>query len=229
MIITPIEHGLDLSHSYGKRSPGRHMSDLYGSLYATLEPKRYSDKAKSNSEEPPPKERWGIGMALEEMLEVGLIARVYNVNEGETVVRPGEFETAHTADCKRPRKLRTMGCGCKCGGGVLYTPDLLIENGHTRIGEIKLNSMSAKGAPWVLGETYSGVDKKFNKYFTQMKNYCHHIGTPFARWYSFSMREMVNFNEKNIFRAWDIEFTPHELFEEWDWVRDHGVKTGLLT
>lgn len=224
MIITAINHGLDLAHSYGKRGKGVHMSDLYGSLYAKLEPKRYAKK----SDAPPPKERWGIGMAFEEMLEEGLKRRVFNENEDEEITRPGEFETEHTARCPRKPRQRTRGCGCVCGGGVLYSPDLLIFNGHNRVGEIKLNSMSAKGAPWKLGKTYSGFDKKFDKYFTQLKNYCHHLGTPYGRLYSCSIREMVNFNEKDIFRAWDIEFTHTELNEEWGMVLRDAVGEGLL-
>ena len=224
MIITAIEHGLDLAHSYGKRSKGVHMSDLYGSLYAKLEPKRYAKK----DDAPPPMERWGIGMALEEMLEEGLKRRKFNTNEEEEVTRPGEFETPHTAKCPRTSKQRTKGCGCICGGGVLYTPDLLIFNGHNRVGEIKLNSMSAKGAPWKLGKKYTGFDQKFDKYFTQLKNYCFHLGTPFGRLYSFSMREMAHFNEKDIFRAWDVEFTQHELVEEWNTVRNEGVREEIL-
>ena len=161
MKITAINHGLDLAKSYGKRGEGVHMSTLYGSYYAALEPKRYAKK----QDDAPPKERWGIGMAFEEMLEEGLARRVFNENNKEEVTRPGEFETAHTDDCARPKKLRTKGCGCKCGGGVLYSPDLLIFNGVSRVGEIKLNSMSAKGAPWKLGSTYPCLDAKFDKYF----------------------------------------------------------------
>ena len=225
MIIIPILHGLNLSHSYGRRGKGRHMSELYGSLYADLEPKRYGKKATTNDA---PRERWGIGMAFEEMLEAGLSARVFNENPAEQIMRPGEFETLHTEDCSKPKERRTYGCGCVCGGGVLFTPDLIIDNGHTRVGEIKLNSMSAKGAPHKLGETYSGLDSKFDKYICQLQAYCLHVGTPFARLYMFSMREMVNFNEPGIFRSWDIEFTPHELRENWEWLRVHGVQKGLL-
>ena len=200
------------------------MSQLYGSFFAKLKPTRYA-KA---SDQAPPLERWGVGMACEEMLEDGLSRRVFNTDEEETVTRPGEFETAHTPDCIRPGRLRTKGCGCVCGGGVLFSPDLLIFNGNTRVGEIKLNSMSAKGAPWKLGKTYTGFDSKFDLYFCQMKLYCLHLGTPFARLYMFSAREMVYFNEKDIFRAWDVTFTPRELEEEWELMVRHGVAEGLL-
>ena len=105
----------------------------------------------------------------------------------------------------------------------------MIFNGGSRCGEIKLNSMSAKGAPWKLGESYSGFDRKFEKYFCQLRVYCYHLGTPFGRLYSFSTREMVHFNEKNIFRAWDVEFKQQELVEEWSMVHRIGITGGLLT
>lgn len=224
MKITAINHGLDLARSYGKRSKGVHMSDLYGALYAKLEPKRYAH----NSDAPPPKERWGVGMAFEEMLEEGLARRVFNENEKEHVERPGEFETEHTHRCPRLKKNRTPGCGCICGGGIFYSPDLLIFNGKDRVGEIKLNSMGAKGIPWKLGETYDGFDKKFNKYQTQMMNYGYHLGIPRSRLYSFSMREMVQFNEKNIFRAWNIDYTNREMVEEWGMVHRFAVDAKIL-
>ena len=42
MKITPIAHGLDLLASDLVRSPGLHMSQIYGSLFEHLEPKRYT-------------------------------------------------------------------------------------------------------------------------------------------------------------------------------------------
>jgi hypothetical protein len=61
-----------------------------------------------------------------------------------------------------------------------------------------------------------------------MKNYCFHVGTRFARLYSFSIREMVYFNEKRILLPWDIEFTQRELVEEWEWVLNNAREEGLL-
>ena len=89
--------------------------------------------------------------------------------------------------------------------------------------------MSAKGLPWKLGETYDCLDPKVDKYICQMKAYCYHIGTPYARLYSFSMREMVYFNEKDIFRGWDVQFEQWELDEEWEMLRRHGVTMKILT
>lgn len=230
MIITAIEHGLDLTRSFGPpRSPGAHMSPLYNAVYAKLEPKRYAKKA----DDRPPKERWAIGMAFEDMLEEGLKSRacqevIDNPRPHEQIERPGEFQTLHTDTCKVPEELRVDGMGCWCGGGVYYSPDLLIFNKVTRLGEIKLNSMSAKGIPWKLGAKYDGFDQKYDKYFTQMKCYCYHLGTPFARLYSFSIREMVYFNEPQIFRAWDVKFTKRELLEEWEWVLNNARHEGLV-
>jgi len=55
------------------------MSSLYGDLYAKLEPDRYGKKLGPEGAEPAlPMERWGIGMAFEEMLEEGLRRRAFN-------------------------------------------------------------------------------------------------------------------------------------------------------
>lgn len=223
MKVIPIEHGLDLAKSYGPRGKGVHMSDLYGAYYAALHPKRYAKK-----NDTAPRERWGIGMAFEEMLEEGLANRVYNENEHEEVTRPGEFQTEHTIRCKRLKKDRTYGCGCSCGGGILYSPDLMIFNGGSRSGEIKLHSMSHKGAPHKLGQVYSGLDSKFDKFFCQMQVYNYHLGITTGRLYSFSVREMVQFNDPSIFLAWNIEWSNRELVEEWGNLHRFSVQARML-
>lgn len=223
MVVTPIAHGLDLAKSYGARGKGVHMSDLYGAYYAALHPKRYAKKSDTA-----PRERWGLGMAFEEMLEEGLANRIFNENEHEEVTRPGEFQTEHTIKCPRVKRQRTKGCGCACGGGVLYSPDLMIFNGGTRTGEIKLHSMSHKGAPHKMGATYPGLDSKYDKFFCQMMVYNYHLGIPGSRLYSFSVREMVHFNDPDIFRAWNVDFTNREMTEEWDNVHRFAVQAKLL-
>jgi len=85
--------------------------------------------------------------------------------------------------------------------------------------------MSAKGVPWKLGETYDCVDPKFRQISCQLKVYCYHVGTRYGRLYSFSVREMVYFNEPDIFRGWDIEFEQWELEEEWGLLLRHGIST----
>lgn len=41
MIITPLQHGIDLLASDLVRSPGVHASDIYGDFYKKLNPQRY--------------------------------------------------------------------------------------------------------------------------------------------------------------------------------------------
>lgn len=199
MKIVAIEHGLDLAQSFGStRTPGIHLSDLYNHYYKKLDPKRYGRPG------PLPLPLFELGMAWEEMLEAGLKQRLM-LAEGSG--RPGEFVTET---------------------GIIFTPDLLIFNGSTRVGEIKLTFMSTKGAPWSPGKVYTEFDPKFDKYFTQMKCYCFHLGTTHARLYAFFPREAC-FGGKCELRAWDVTFTQHELDEEWDTIYRHAKAENLLT
>jgi len=200
MKLTAIDPNLDLAKSYSgvERAKGVHMSDLYNSFYERKEPKRYAKRTGDK-----PLELFELGMALEEMLEERLI-----LAEGS----------------QRPEPLIT-------GEGIHYSPDLIIMN-HVdpfRLGEIKLTFMSTKGAVWKIGQTTPGLDPKFDKYFTQMKCYCKHLGTRFARLYVFFVNEAAPWgNQKGALRCWDIEFTQHEIDEEWDIIWRHAKSEGLL-
>lgn len=83
---------------------------------------------------PMPVEKLEFGMAFEEMLEDSLRKRLV----GE---RPGEFTTEE---------------------GIIYSPDLLIFNGATRLGEIKLTWMSCREMP--KERTDAGLPSKFAKW-----------------------------------------------------------------
>lgn len=140
--------------------------------------------------------RLEAGLAFEDMLEEGLKRRL----AGE---RPGEFTTAE---------------------GIIYSPDLIIFNGETRLGEIKLTWMSSKEVP---REAANGFPPKFDKYFTQMKAYCFHLELAHARLLAF----FVNGNyhpPKPELLAWDIEFTKRELEENWTMLRNHARSKGML-
>jgi hypothetical protein len=201
MKLLAIDPHLDLAKSYGgvERATGVHMSDLYNHFYAAKEPKRYAKKAGEEQ----PTNLFGLGMALEEMLEERLI-----LAEGS----------------QRPEPLITPE-------GIHYSPDLIIMN-HIdpfRLGEIKLTFMSTKGAPWVPGTSYNSLDPKFDKYFTQMKCYCKHLGTRHARLYAFFVNEAAPWgDQKRALRCWDVEFTQHEIDEEWQMIYRHAKKEGLL-
>ena len=71
MLVTPIEHGIELNRPAPGyvRTPGLHASQIYGDLYSALEPKRYG-----GTDGPDPL-RMELGLALEEGLEASLRAR----------------------------------------------------------------------------------------------------------------------------------------------------------
>lgn len=87
-----------------------------------------------------------MGTAWEAHLEK-LLAR-----NGVTVERPSEFMSPE---------------------GIAYSPDLLFYNGITRLGEIKLTSMSAKDMPT---EECNNLPPKLDKYLTQMMLYAYWLG-----------------------------------------------------
>src|ERR1019366_4527140 len=114
MIVTPVAHGLeDLIGKSGPRTPGLHMSAIYGALYEQLEPARYTGGT-------PDPLRLEAGLAFETMLETAIKDRLCGGG------RPPELTSEE---------------------GILFNPDLLIFNGHTRVGEIKLTWLSSREAP----------------------------------------------------------------------------------
>ncbi len=82
MIVTPIDHGIELNRAAPGyvRSPGLHASQIYGDLYAALEPKRYGGT------DGPHEGFMELGLALEEGVEESLRRRW-------GFERPGEFTT----------------------------------------------------------------------------------------------------------------------------------------
>lgn len=144
---------------------------------------------------PPDPLRLEAGLALEEMLEEGLKRRLV----GE---RPGEFTTEE---------------------GIIFTPDLLIFNGSTRLGEIKLTWMWSKDVPREPGNAFP---PKFDKYLCQIKSYCHKLETNEARLIAF----FVNGKGDSVpeLLAWDITFTARELHENWAMLMNHARSRRML-
>lgn len=142
--------------------------------------------------------RLEAGLAFEDMLEEGLKRRL----AGE---RQGEFVTEE---------------------GIVYSPDLIIANtGHpNRLGEIKLTWMSSKEVP---RERSNGFPPKFDKYFTQMKAYCYHLGLTDARLLAFFVNSDYRPPKPELL-AWDIEFTVRELKENWQMLLNHARHKGML-
>lgn len=79
MIVTPTSKNLDFLASDLQRSPGVHASDIYGDLYAFLEPKRYAHDS------PPNPLLLALGTAWEKHLEYLL------EKNGVRATRPGEL------------------------------------------------------------------------------------------------------------------------------------------
>lgn len=192
MKITPIENDIEMGVSTLPRSPGLHLSSIYGSLFEELEPQRFKQDG------PPPPLKLEAGLTFEMLLEEGLARRMAGSE------RPGEFTTPE---------------------GVIYSPDLLLFNGVMRLGEIKLTWMSSREMPTEVATT---LPPKFEKWLVQMRAYCYHLQTCHARLYAF----FVNGNYQRPFepdlRAWDIEFSPRELADNWRMLLTHAKQKGML-
>ena len=203
MKIRTHEHHLDLlGTSSGYRSPGLHMSEIYNHYYQRADPKRYRGGAFDLV-------RMEAGSALEVVLENALSSRM----AGE---RPGEFQTEE---------------------GIWFSPDIIAFEGKILVlGEIKATWMSCKEVPvspeqskltgvpsnWD-GTSIATFPKQFDKYFTQIKCYAYHLRTPYARLYIY----FVNGNwspPTPVFLCWDLEFSAHELTEEWTAMKRHATK-----
>jgi len=205
VIVTPTPFDLNLmQHAPGAvRGVGLHMSDIYGALYKELEPKRYDRLQTGTLAESENKAGFmGIGMAFEDMLEKALRDRL---TEGSG--RPDELTESEY--------------------GIIYNPDLVIFNGSTRVGEIKLTWMSSKGFP---REQANGFPPKADKYLTQMMAYCRCLETPYARLYACFVNGSGSFKDQfgPSLMAWDITFTSRELEENWRTLISYAKQKRML-
>jgi len=152
--------------------------------------------------------------------------RAFNTLALEEVTRPGELRHCILQHVLGRRCFRTKGCGCRCGGGVLFTPDLFITNGVSRIGEIKLNSMSRKKVflgssvklttVWTRSSTNFFVSSKFTA-ITLARVMEDSTRSQCGRWFT-SMSRIFS-------GAGNIEFEQWELEEEWGLLLRHGIST----
>ena len=143
MIVTAA-HSIDLLTSDLVRSPGLHASDIYNRLYQHLEPKRYG---KVDEDREPNDELMFLGSACEDRLEKVLTL------SGVNAYRPGEL-------------IHTLPDGQE----IAYSPDLLIDDGVMRVGEIKLTSMKVDDL-LNLQAAINNLPPKMDKYLTQIKLY----------------------------------------------------------
>lgn len=202
MIITEVPHGLDLSKPTEGyvRTPGLHMSDLYNSLYAELEPKRY---AKGDG---PDETKMTLGTAFEEVLAIALAERVL----GD---RPGEFAALPDAT--------VVPVGTP--GSIIFSPDHLFYNGITRGGEFKATWMSLrKGIQDERFDKWFCQMKAYGKPL-QMREW--RLFVLFVNGdYSYKPP-----NGGATLKGYDITFTQRELDDNWAMLMRHARRKGLIT
>lgn len=135
-----------------------------------------------------------LGTAWEAHLEKLLYAN------GVKAVRPGEFMSPE---------------------GIAYSPDLLIFNRVTRLGEIKLTSMSAEDMPT---EPTNYLPKKLDKYDCQMKLYAHWLELTDGWLAVLFLHEPWNPQ----LRVFELQWTPQELQENYMMCMNYAKQKGLL-
>lgn len=196
MRITPIDHGLqDL---IGKSSGVRGAGLHISQIYGDL----FSDLEPTRfvrGSTPDPL-RLGLGLAWETHLEKCLLLQ----ENGEAASRPGEMVSEE---------------------GILYNPDLIIFNGSTRLGEIKLTWASSREFP---NEPTNGLPPKAERYIVQMQAYCHCLETPHARLLAYFVNGDYTRNSGPQLKAWDLTFTTRELDENWAMLLNHARSKKML-
>lgn len=194
MVITPCPHGLE--DIVGISPGGRTHEKLHMSdIYG-----RYYEIVKPRKpnkfiEEAKPL-YMEAGLAFEQMLEEAFKTRL----SGE---RPGELVTEE---------------------GIVYSPDLILFEDVTRLGEIKVSWMSSKEVP---REEANSFPPKFEKYFTQMMSYCRALETPYARLIAFFVNADYRPPRPELL-AWNITFTKRELDENWRHMLNVARREGML-
>jgi hypothetical protein len=211
-IIIPISHALELAKPTEGyvRTPGRHMSDIYGAWYKEADPKRYDKRLDDGSEEPMNLLKLELGTSFEEVFEVALMARLLGERPGEFCIHPWTHEHLDVDD---PR-------------GIIFSPDHLLFNGVTRLGEFKCTWYSCR---------YPIDDERFAKWFTQMRLYCFALRLRHARLYALFMNGIYPKWTKELggaptpqLLAWDIEFSQRELTNEWNLMMRFAASKGLI-
>lgn len=197
MVVTPFEHGLDLA----KPTKGyRRSKGVHASeLYGAFYKAYDPSRYNKKDTKGKPLPFDVTKMELGTSFEEVLESALIErlLASDKSGTRPGEFTSPE---------------------GIIYSPDFIFFNGEDVLGEFKCTWYSMKNAP---------LDKKFEKWWTQIKMYCHWLGLTKARLYVL----FVNGNYKPpspVLRAWEAEFSPHELREEAEMVLNHARREGLV-
>lgn len=209
---------VDLGLKFGEategytRSEGLHASDLYGSLFKKLNPKRFDKRGKDGKPLPMDMLRVELGTTFEELLEPVIAARLLGA-------RPPEMRSKHQPSCPDRRKRLSPKQVCSCGAGIYFSPDYLFdEDGELILGEFKLTWMSMKGFP---------IDPKFAKWISQCKLYCYWLGITKVRLVAFFVNgDWKDFQPVQL--AWELEFTQRELELNFNMLMREGVAMGVV-
>jgi len=215
--VREFEHQLDitnLSPDY-VRSPGLHISDIYGSLYKKLDPRRY---AKLDEDGLPEAMNWtkvAAGSAWENHLEPQLQKQFGGS-------RPGELFTQHATTCSSYRRpVRDGSVLCHCGAGVAYSPDWLFDEPELILGEFKFSWYSCRNFP---------KEDKFDKWVCQVKTYLYHLKMHivwvFPYWVNGTYPKGAPSPDFRL--AYELTFTQRELDDNWSALLRHAWKEKML-
>lgn len=103
-------------------------------------------------------------------------------------------------------------------GGIIGSPDG-IDVDDWRLREFKCTWKSMREAP---------THRKFWNYIVQMKAYCRMVGTDRARLDVLFINGDYSDGFVPTSRAWELEFTPRELEENWIMLVNHARAKGML-
>lgn len=104
--------------------------------------------------------------------------------------------------------------------GIIFSPDYLFDiDGELVLGEFKCTWYSSRSAPH---------DPKFEKWFTQIKLYCYWLQLRKARLYVLFVNDTYRPPKPELY-AWNIEFTPRELQDEYHLIMRHAREEGIIS
>lgn len=205
----PFDHGLVLdapTEDY-VRSPGLHVSEIYGSLYKELEPKRF-DKGGG-----PDITRMLLGTIVENTLATVMSRHLIT---GE---RPGEFAALASG------KIVPVGTP----KSIIFSPDHFFYNGITRLGEFKVTWMTlAKGIReakfdkwWCQMMAYGYLLKMPNQIL-----YAYFVNGH-GKWSEYDVPGLGMTPSGPLLRAWKLAWTERQLKDNWTMLMRHAVKKGM--
>lgn len=223
MKMRSFKHGLVLAENAPDftRSPGLHMSDIYNSLYKTIDPVRYDKRDEDGNPEELNRAKLEAGMGLELRLELNIAAHYGGC-------RPGELFTQHARHCSlHGTPVRSGLLLCHCGAGVAYSPDWLFDIPTLILGEFKFSWYSMRDFPEL---------DKFDKWQCQIMAYLYHLRLTTCWVFPYWVNGSYPRGSKGEFSpptpsfddAYELEYRPIELLDNWSALLQHAWRKGLL-